>query len=56
MYDASTHLLLATREHNERTTLAAHETRALRLARLRRLDRRAHSAATRARLARLALS
>lgn len=56
MYDASTHLLLAFREQDERQSLAASESRALRLARLRRLDRRAQSAATRARLARLALS
>ena len=56
MYDSSTHLLLASREHAERTTSARHEARALHLARLRRLDRRAQTAATRARLARLALS
>jgi hypothetical protein len=55
VYDTHTHLLLASREHAERSTLALHETRALRLARLRRLDRRAQTAATRARLARLAL-
>ena len=56
MFDVTTHLLLASREHAERTDRAAFESRALRLARLRRLDRRAQSAATRARLARLALS
>ena len=56
MYDATTHLLLAQREHLERSHTAQAEARALRLARLRRLDRRAQTAATRARLARLALS
>ena len=56
MYDTTTHLLLAQREHLERSTAAQAESRALRVARLRRLDRRAHIAATRARLARLALS
>lgn len=56
MYDATTHLLLASREHAERTADAAIRSRALHLARLRRLDRRAQTAAARARLARLALS
>ena len=56
MYDTSTHLLLASREHAERTSHAATRSRALRLARLRRLDRRAQTAAARARLARLVLS
>lgn len=56
VYDTATHLLLASREHAERTSHAAERSRALRLARLRRLDRRAQTAAARARLARLALS
>jgi hypothetical protein len=56
VYDVHTQLLLATREHAERQSLAERESRARRLARLRRLDRRAQAAATRARLARLALS
>ena len=56
MYDVSTHLLLARREQLERQSVAASESRAVRVARLRRLDRRAQAAATRARLARLALS
>ena len=56
MYDATTYLLLAQREHLERSTAAQADSRALLIARLRRLDRRAHIAATRARLARLALS